>query len=51
MTWVVYRCFNDGHEDWRRLMAEFETETEAEQFAEAEERCDASGVWYVVECE
>jgi hypothetical protein len=50
MTWVAFRCVNDGYETWRTQVAEFETKSEAEYFAEVEERCDVSDVWYTVDC-
>jgi len=49
MTWVVVRCFNDGYETWEKDVAEFDNVPEADQFADAEERCDATGVWFRVD--
>jgi hypothetical protein len=53
MAWVVVRSFNDGYETWDRDVAEFDTEAEAEQFADAEERSEptgvSTGVWFRVD--
>ena len=47
--WVVYRCWNDGYETWRKDVAEFESEIEADQYAENEQFHDGMNIWYEVE--
>lgn len=49
MMFSVFRCVNDCGEVFRQWVADFENENEAQWFAEAEERADVSGVFYIVE--
>ena len=49
MTWVVYRCWNDGYETWKKDVAKFENEIEANLYAENEQFHDGMNIWYEVE--
>jgi hypothetical protein len=45
----VYRCVKDCGEVYRYWVATFASETKADAYAEAEEKSDVNGVFYMVE--
>jgi hypothetical protein len=50
--WVVKRCVQDFKDVFKTVVAEFETEAEADQFAELEQDGNSfPDVWFEVEYE